>query len=280
MMEHGLNVKIWGVRGSLAAPFSDRMKFGGNTSCVSAEWEEGMVVFDAGSGIRALGSELFSHLPGERKELHIFISHLHLDHICGLPFLPQLYQSDWTIHLYGEAHGGKTFQESLNQVAGPPYWPVALDAAASDLQWHEILPGETVELSSGVNVHTMRSSHPDETMIFRIEKDTFRVVYGLDFELTEKSCAQYQEFVRNSDLLIFDGMYTDSEYDRYRGFGHSTWEEGIRIMETCGVKTLCIFHHDWSRTDEILENLEEQAKAQNDRCLFAREGMAFHFKEE
>lgn len=274
MAEYGLKVKIWGVRGSLAAPFSDRMKYGGNTSCVSAQWEDGIVVFDAGSGIRALGQELLECTNLQKRELHIFFSHLHLDHICGLPFLPQLFQKDWTIHLYGE----KGFCEKLKQVIHPPYWPVGFDQMAAAIIWHEFMPGEAAEPAEGVTVHTIRSSHPDNTVLFRLEYQQSRIVYGLDCELTDSYLEKYCDFVSGSNLLIFDGMYTDEEYERFRGFGHSTWEQGIRILKQSSIGTLCISHHDWGQTDELLDNRERLARFHDERCMFAREGMTFYFE--
>ncbi len=277
-MEQGFEVKIWGTRGSLAAPFMDRMKYGGNTSCISVAWEEGMAVFDCGTGIRALGEELLNIPPSGKKELHIFISHLHLDHIAGLMFMPQLYQKDWTIHLYGTAHGTDSFQESLSKIASPPYWPVSLASAGANIEWHEIMDQEIIELPGNVTVQTLIAEHPDETLIFGIERKSVRIVYGLDYELTEKSEKRFHEFVSGSSLLIFDGMYTDEELEHHRGFGHSSWSQGTDVAKTCSVKQVCISHHDWRRTDRELERLEQEAKAQNPNCFFACEGMTILLK--
>lgn len=277
-MTDGLCVKIWGTRGSLAAPFSDRMEFGGNTSCVSVTWDDELAIFDCGSGIRALGEELSGSDFAAKKELHIFITHLHLDHISGLPFFPQIYKKDWTIHLYGYSGEDGGFQKKLNDVIQPPYWPVALTKAGAKLCWHEIVAGKVVELPGGVSVFATFANHPDDTVIYRLEKEHVRVVYGLDYELTEASEADFREFVKDSALLIFDGMYTEEELERHRGFGHSSWMQGVQMMETGGVKQLCISHHDWKKTDLELNKLEQAAQERCDRCLFAREGMEFLLK--
>lgn len=277
-MEHGLNIRIWGTRGSMPAPYPNRMQFGANTSCVSAEWEHGVIIFDCGSGIRALGDYLTKICPPIQKELHIFVSHLHLDHIIGLPFLPQVYQKDWTIHLYGAAEGNGCFREQLCLALSPPYWPVSLMNAGANMVWHELKEGQETELPGGIKIRTIRSNHPDTTTLFRLEKGNTSIVYGLDCELTESFYETYVTFVKHSDLLLFDGMYTEDEIERYRGFGHSYWEQGLRLIGDADIKQLCIMHHDWGREDSELERLEQTAQSFNTRCMFAREGMVFHFE--
>ena len=97
-MGKGINVTVWGTRGSMTALYQDRIKYGANTSCISAEWDDQIVLFDCGSGVRAFGMDLLKREFIPNKELHIFISHLHLDHIMGLPFFPLIFMKDWTIH--------------------------------------------------------------------------------------------------------------------------------------------------------------------------------------
>lgn len=290
MMMTGLEVRIWGTRGSLAAPYTDRMRFGGNTSCVSVRWDKGLAVFDCGSGLRGLAQELetlsvdsdLASGSGNGKtvgrtdrELHLFLSHVHLDHICALPFFPLLFQQDWTIHLYGSGTGGNTFRETLGEVIQPPFWPITLDQVKASLIWHDLSPDCTLELSGGVRIRTFAANHEAGTLLYRLEQNGVSVVYGLDHELTEETRAAYYAFVKHTDLLIFDGMYTEEEYQHCKGFGHSVWRQGAELTAECGIGTLCISHHDWSRTDEQLECMEQEAKKLQERCVFAREGMSW-----
>lgn len=263
-MKQGIEVSFWGIRGSMAAPFSDRMKYGGNTSCVSAEWSGGLLIFDCGTGLRELGRRL---LDEGRKEVHIVISHLHLDHVIGLPFFPLLFRKDCKLHLYVR---DKTM---LMKLCAPPFWPVTLDQAAAEIIWHEISSHEEILLPDGAKIRSMEADHPDGSLIYRFETDGMSVVYGLDCELTERVRESYQEFVRGCDLLIFDGTYTDEEYPKTVGYGHGTWEQGVEIMKTCNIKRLCISHHDWGRTDEELEKMDEELKKMVPGAVFAREGM-------
>ena len=274
----GLNVKIWGTRGSMSAPYPDRMIYGGNTSCVSVEWDDEILIFDCGSGIRAVSDYLTKNIVSYKKEIHIFISHLHLDHIMGLPFFSQIYQKDWTIHLHGTSDLNASFQERIGKIVASPYWPVPLFKAGAKILWHELDFEKNITLPGNVTIKMLSSNHPDNTTLFRLEKDGTSIVYGLDCELTETFYDKYITFVDHCDLLLFDGMYTECEIEHFRGFGHSFWKQGIQIMEAASVKKLCIMHHDWARTDSELTKMEQDAKALNENCIFAREGMSFCFK--
>lgn len=274
-MKGEMEIRFWGTRGSMAAPYPDRMEYGGNTSCVSARWAGGIAVFDCGTGLRGLGMSLLAPVPENVKEMHIFVSHLHLDHICGLPFLPQLFMKDWTIHFYGEARTEAGFEEDLSSISYAPYWPVSLKQAPASIVWHPLKAGENVSLDEGVTVHSVPSNHPNGSTLYRMESRGASMVYGLDCELTDDFYETYVQFAQDCDLLIFDGAYTEEEYPRYRGFGHSTWQKGIQLKESCNAGILCITHHEWGRTDQQLEQLEQQVQAECENAMLAREGMQF-----
>lgn len=278
-MERGLEVKIWGTRGSLAAPYADRMEFGGNSSCVSVKWNGGIAAFDCGTGLHALGQELLADTE-TLKEVHIFLSHMHLDHICALPFFPLLFRKEWAIHLYGQPTAGETLRETIGRVITPPFWPITLDWAAAEINWHDLKPGECVELSEDVKVQTFQANHGPGALLFRLEQENVSMVYGLDHEITEETRDAYERFVTGADLVIFDGMYTEEEYERCKGFGHSVWNWGVDLIDRCQIGTVCISHHDWNRTDAVLADMEIQAKQLNSRCMFAREGKKYFLGQE
>ena len=273
-----LKVQIWGTRGSMPAPYPDRMAFGANTSCVSAEWGDEYVIFDCGSGIKAVADHLLKRGDHIKKEVHIFISHLHLDHIMGLPFFTLIYQNDWTIHLYGSGEEERTFEEQLTSIMGPPYWPVPLNMAGAKIVWHELSNKDNEIILGNAIIHKIRSNHPDSTTLYRLDIDKISIVYGLDCELTDTFYSQYTDFVKQSNLLLFDGMYTESEIEKYKGFGHSCWEQGIKIAEDADIEQVCIMHHDWGRIDSDLELLDQKARSMSEKCVFAREGMTLYFE--
>ncbi len=285
-----MEVRFWGTRGSCAAPFPDRMEFGGNTSCVSVRWPGGLAVFDGGTGIAALGEFLEQESQAGRTVpvIHIFISHLHLDHVCGLPFFSSFYRPGRQIHLYGREGENEGFREALCRVTGPPCWPLAPDQGAADVYWHDLKPGcsyewkldeaggELTELTGGsteFQLSTMAADHPDRSMMYRFELGGRSIVYGLDCELTEKVKSGYERFAAGCDLLIFDGMYTEEEYLQFCGFGHSVWQRGVELGKRCQAGLVCISHHDWGRRDWQLQEMERQVKQLVPNCLFARENM-------
>lgn len=273
-----MRVKIWGTRGSLAAPYPDRMKYGGNTSCVSVQCNDQLVVFDAGTGIRELGKELEKQEAGKCPDIHLFFGHKHLDHICGFPFFPLLFRKDCRIHLYGEGYKNQSFRSLMNLIAGPPLWPLTPDQCPAELVWHEIHAGEEIRLKDDLTIRTLRAAHPDETMIFRLEHDAVGIVYGLDYEIRDESVDNFISFSKNCSLLIFDGMYTKKEYEISKGYGHSCWEMSARLCARIQAEMWCVSHHEWGRTDEELDRMQSRLESQNRHCFFAREGMTFEWE--
>ena len=308
----GLQVRFWGTRGSGPAPFGNRMEYGGNTSCVSVRYDGGLAVFDAGTGIAALGRRLEEECRlgqwSPETPVHLFIGHLHLDHIQGLPLFSWLFQKGAKVRLYGMGNEEASFRQRISAVFGPPYWPVSIGQVPADISWHEIGPGETIEISGhvcgtakdsgisgGARVRTLRADHPNGGILYRMELGGESVVYGLDCELGVRVQAaeemsgraagsgawgssmweRYREFAKGCGLLIFDAPYTETEYPDFRGYGHSFWQQGLWMAKECGAKRLCICHHDWGRTDREIAAMErllkEQAAAFRIRAEFARE---------
>lgn len=308
-LREGLWVKIWGSRGSCPSPFADRMAYGGNTSCVSVQWENGLAVFDGGTGLLALGQWLEE---GCRRgkidpdlEIHLFIGHLHLDHILGLVLFSRMFKEGSSIHLYGPGREGESFRKRLAAVLSPPYWPVAIDRLPASITWHDADKEGEWNLPGQVKVRAMESDHPDGCFLYRLDRGGQSVVYGMDCELggeeakergaggEEKEAKEkgtgakrtesggeikerYKVFAKDCRLLLFDAPYTGKEYPLYRGFGHSFWEMGLELAGECGAGDVWICHHNWDRTDPELDQighqLHRQAKAMGLSARIAKEG--------
>lgn len=275
-MEHTVEVGFWGTRGSGSTPYKNRLGYGGNTSCLSIRWDEGIVVLDAGSGIEALGTYLEQNKV--QMPIHILLTHMHLDHIIGLPMFQYLFKTDAQIHLYGEARCGMSFQESLNRVLGPPYWPIRLSECQARLFWHELHSGESYALEPDISFNTIKSNHPDTCSMYRLEVMGKSIVYGLDCEPEGDFWDIYKAFAMNTDLLVFDATYTDEEYPGVEGFGHGTWQQGVRMAKACKAGQVYLCHHHWSRTDRELESLNNQVHKLASNVQFAKEGQLLYLR--
>lgn len=268
-MEREWAVTVWGTRGAVPITAADFLEYGGNTACVSVRCGDELVVFDAGSGIVRLGGALAA--GGGPKQLHIFISHLHLDHILGLVNFPLLHDPEARLHLYGEARDGVSFQEQLDRLFGPPYWPLGLMDFKAEITLHEIGPGERVDLSEGLRVDTLRGCHPNQSLMYRLEGMGRSVVYTLDCELTGDMSARLADFARNCTLLIWDANFI--QRDLQEGWGHSTWEQGSAMRREAGAALALMTHFSHTYTDRFLEEQERLARALDPAVCFAKEGM-------
>lgn len=263
------SVTVWGTRGAVPVAEAAFLEYGGNTSCLSVRRGGELVIFDAGSGIIRLGNELTQH--GGPKRLHILVSHLHLDHIQGLMGFQPLYDPAVDIHLYGEARDGVSFRAQLDRVFGPPYWPLGLDDCRAKLTVHEIGPDTQFFPAEGLSVRTLRSCHPNQSLIYRLDGQDRSVVYTLDCELSDGIIPLLTDFARGCDLLIWDANFTEA--DQQKGWGHSTWEQGLDMARAAGAARVLMTHYDRKYTDAFLQEQEQLAKQQSDMCIFAREKM-------
>ena len=280
-----MTVTFWGTRGSGAAAGRDYVEFGGDTSCVSVEWGSQLAVFDAVTGIGRLGEALAGR--GFSGELHLFLSHFHLDHICGLPLSGLVFCPGARLHIYGMGADPGAVQSCISQVLSPPYWPVGPDGYKANVIWHDLKPDETgkpllVRLENkvpgsfpdlGWQVQALGGNHPDGGLIYRLEAAGRSVVYGLDCELPEDFWPVYEDFAKSADLLIFDAAYTQEEYPSVKGFGHATWQQGVRMAESTGAARTVLIHHRWERTDGELEALDRTVRSRSSKVCFGRDGM-------
>ena len=261
-------VTVLGVRGSFPVTGRDFSEYGGNTSCFLVDLGGETVVLDAGSGLASLGAGV--SLPGGRRHIHILLSHLHLDHIMGLFSFPLLHNRLAEICLYGEARGDRTLRSQLSSVLGPPYWPLALDDFPARVQMRELAPGMRLTLGDGVAVSTLRGNHPGNSLLYRLEGGGKTLVYALDCEMDGDMSAALTPFAQGADLLIWDAAFADD--DLIRGWGHSTWREGLALGRLAGVKRVLMTHYDQAYSDRFLAE-QERLAGTDGRCLFAREGM-------
>ncbi len=262
-------VRFWGTRGSIATPGAATLRYGGNTSCVEVNSDAGdIILIDAGTGASALGGALVDQ--GRAARGHILISHTHWDHIQGLPFFAPLFVTGAEWHIYGPRALSQSLRDILAGQMDYSYFPVALNAFAANVQFHEVVEGG---FSIGdVRVSTQYLNHPALTVGYRLEADGASVVYASDHEPhsphageghadeAESGDLAHVEFLRDADLVIHDAQYTATEYPAKLGWGHSTIEYAVDVAAAANVRQLALYHHDPARTDDAVDRLIEAAR--------------------
>lgn len=253
-----MKVTLWGTRGSLPSPGSKMLRFGGNTSCVSVECIDGtLLVLDGGTGIRNLGQSL----PEDVKRVYILLTHLHMDHVQGLPFFTPLRRAGVEVHIWGPAHSTLSLRSRLLQYLSPPLFPISVRDILSDLHFHE-LPSGTIEIGE-FKVTAQLILHPNPTVGYRIEESGSTVTYLPDhepalgaktFPISEDWTSGYA-LAEGVDLLIHDSQYTIEEYEQRIGFGHSCLLHAFRFAQLTDVKHFVPFHHDPAHTDDMLDRM-------------------------
>ena len=273
-----MKTRFWGVRGTIACPYNSYMKYGGNTSCVSVDCEGTLLIFDSGTGILPLGNKLMS--TGNR-EVSIFFSHTHWDHISGFPFFKPAYSPDFNLNLYCgnlKKHGNSIFDVLSHQMANPTF-PVPIDILKAKIEYHDFDAGESIELTNQIMIETCLLNHPKGATGYRVNFGGRSVCYVTDTEHKKEGLDEnILKLAKDSDLLIYDSTYTEEEYPNFVGWGHSTWQEGLRLSKEAGVKNYAIFHHDPAHDDDFMDKVALKAKNEFVRAFVAKEGMEISFE--
>jgi phosphoribosyl 1,2-cyclic phosphodiesterase len=274
---------VWGSRGSLAAPGPDTVRYGGNTSCVEVRPEHGpTLIFDAGTGMRALGV-LMEHEPLD--ELHILLTHLHLDHLQGLGFFRPLFRPGVDVHIWGPASPVQSLAARIATYLSPPLFPVRLTDIPARLTFHDAPEGNGVTIGSAT-VKAAKVAHQGPTVGYRVEEHGRSLAYLPDHELSlggmriadqPAEWVSGYELAHGVDVLFHDAQYDDDEYASHVGWGHSCIEDVMAFTRKAAVDKLVLFHHDPYRNDEQLDALLARAQLRwsdgRERICLAQEGM-------
>ena len=263
---------IWGARGSIPTPGATTMRYGGNTPCIAVERLGGgsdvrVVILDAGTGIRPLGSDLLER-AAEGLQVDLLLSHTHWDHIQGLPFFGPVFAKGNAVRIWGSKQGNVDLGEILRQQMHPVVFPVPIDQLAADLQVEHVGPG-SFEID-GFAVQAMRLRHPGDTLAYRLApiEGGAATAYVTDlpqgqgdYDVGSDWRSKFVEFLSGVDLLIHDAMYKPADLDRHRGWGHSSWEEAVDLAVEAKVERLVLFHHRPEHDDAAMDEVVEAAQS-------------------
>lgn len=273
-----LTVQFWGTRGSYTVADRRCARYGGNTACVEVRLGNRLFIVDAGSGIIDLGAKVAAE---GIKQVDILLSHLHHDHILGLGFFEPLFKAGTTVTLHCGNLGGHSPAQALETFFRPPLFPIPLESLAADLRFVGFNAGETLTFADGFSVRTCPLNHPGGASGYRFDHDGRSICYLSDMEhLPDGHPAQLVSFVEGADVVIYDGMFTDEEYDRYRGWGHSTWTSGVALCRQAGAHALALFHHHPRRSDPELDAIEQALAAALPGSFCAREQHSASYSTE
>ena len=284
-----MKVTFYGTRGSTPVPERDYFQFGGNTSCVMLTTDSGHnIIFDAGTGIRNLGSDLigtpheqplsFPDLDIPTLDIAILLSHTHWDHIQGFPFFKPAYdpQKNILIAICGKERVCSDLENVFAAQMQSDFFPVPLNKMGSKIKfWQPDINQYTGPL--GNTLKFLKHNHPGGAYSYRFTEGGKAFVYCTDIEHGNEIDPSVVELSRDADLLIHDAQYTPDELKQKKGWGHSSWEQAVQVAEQAEVKRLALFHHDPEHDDSFLLNVEKECRERFPNAFFAREGSAVEF---
>ncbi len=268
-------VRFWGVRGSIACPGAHMVRYGGNTSCLEVRCGDELLIFDAGTGLKDLGNRL---IADGALDANLFLTHTHFDHVCGLPFFAPLFGSENKLKLWaGHLRPRYTLQEVIRDMLIAPLFPVPPEIFRAAVIYNDFESGEKLKPRPGIEIRTAPLNHPNGACGYRVEYAGKSICYLTDTEhFDDRQDPNVLGLIDGADIVIYDSTYTDEEYPKYKSWGHSTWQECVRLCETAGVKTAVIFHHDPGHDDAFMDRVAAEAKAMRPGTVVAREGMVLY----
>ena len=264
-------IRVWGARGGLPVSGEQFSVFGGNTICVEMRCGDHVLLFDAGSGLYPAGHALKAE---GIKALDLFFTHCHYDHIIGLPFFPLMFDPEAEVAFWsGHLEGRMTTLEMIKSFMRPPWFPIEPDICRARLDCHDFRSGDVLRPHPDVTVRTATLNHPGGAIGYRVEwggrvvamiTDTEHVPGVLD--------PAVMSLIEDCDLFLYDASYTDDEMEKYRGYGHSSWQHGILLAKQARAKRVAFIHHAPWRPDAALLETGDKARAEFPGAFFARDG--------
>ncbi len=285
MKDGSIVFSVLGTRGSGPASGENQKEYGLATSCYVVETKDALIYLDAGSGMASAAADC----EREGKQVVVLLTHPHTDHLLGLPFLPALHDPGETVTLMAAKRGEMGAKQQVDRLYSPPLWPCLMEDLPAKLVYKDLVMSEkteTVQIGD-VTVEYMEGNHPGGSTVYALSYEGKRLVYATDFEhldllpemqpnkapvvCGDTAWKRLVEFAKGADLILFDAPYTDAEYERKKGFGHSTTEKAVELQKVTSAGKVLISHYEVRKTDEELRELEK--KYGNPQVLFTKQGM-------
>jgi CheY-like chemotaxis protein len=288
IVEGSMVIQFWGVRGTLPVPGINTIRYGGNTNCVTLHYaKKEFFIFDAGTGIKELSNHLqkLNHFPFSAK---IFISHPHYDHINALPFFAPLYVKGNEFEILGCAQNEISIEELISAQMDSVYFPITIKEFAASLSFRN-LREESICIGD-LHIHTILLNHPGRCLGYRVQHKNKSFCYITDNELYLENSPNYNQFevdrlinfIKETDVLVIDTTYTDEQYQRKIGWGHSCMSRVVDVADKAKVKLLCLYHHDPDQLDNDIDLKLKEAQSllasrqSETQCIAPHEGYTIH----
>ncbi len=297
-----MEITFWGVRGSYPVPGPMTVRYGGQTSCVEVRSRGGgCLVLDAGTGLRALGQKLARESGGAPGAYHMLLSHVHWDHIQGLPFFEPAYIPGTTIAVYALLTAADELQQVIGGITRHEFFPVPLEAAPAQIQYNEVEPGVRMVIGE-FQILPIALNHPFGSVGYRIDADGTSLAYVSDTApftdvlhkqhflrgvepLTEDDRKTLHEIradlvkaVSKCDTVVYDTHFLPDEYKKFPHYGHSTPDHALEICAEANVRRLILYHHAPSHGDDVMDliaaSYKEKGEALGIDVITSAEGMS------
>jgi len=285
MTQNVAQLAFWGVRGSTPSPAQDTWRYGGNTPCVELTCPgPTRFILDCGTGLRVLGNRWVEAFGGKSTEAHVLLTHYHWDHVQGIPFFHPFFEAQNSFHFYGfqsKYLGDESVRKAMEEQLADPYFPVHVSVMAAARSFQDVKGGDKWEVN-GTRISAASLNHPQGCLGYRLDTAAGSIVYATD---NEPGVAEFDQNVRQlaegADILIYDSQYSPEQLASSRkGWGHSSWLEGVKIAREASVKNLILFHHDPDSSDRTVDGFLSAARREFPATWAASEGMGVTLKDQ
>lgn len=252
-------IRFWGVRGSIPTPGPGTVRYGGNTTCVEVRNGSGIIILDAGTGLRRLGQSLLKEFKNKQLDLTLLLSHTHWDHIQGLPFFAPIYESRCRLRILGSEGARKGLVDALTGQMESTYFPVPFSKLPSNIEIEEL---HEFNFAVGTTLaRALRANHPGVTVGYRLFSPDGIIVFFPDTEPRQGGDDREMiDFISGADVLILDSQYDSTEYKKHIGWGHGCLDDSVNLALKAGVKRLVLFHHDPDHDDKRIDGFVRYAR--------------------